>query len=246
MPFNPLAPVVDYQSMLNRIFWFTTASAVGAVWLLRSQSPAVDAALGRLDLAMAWGGGKALPTPAGYLLPAVAVGMAARVFRWHALISNWLGIRERFEHEVIIAELAKGLDIDLSGADQEHLREDRPRIMRQAFFAYVSPTPPAIDPHLVQQALDAWSWFWIGLMGTLVFAATGVGLAACGATTVGIQTLGGTIIFGVLGLRAMYEQCRRYGAAQVRAILADGVRAATVRDVLAEFAGPAVKHRSAA
>ena len=28
MPLNPLAPVTDYQSMLNRIFWFTTAAAL--------------------------------------------------------------------------------------------------------------------------------------------------------------------------------------------------------------------------
>jgi hypothetical protein len=31
MSFNPLAPVVDYQSMLNRIFWFVSVSALERV-----------------------------------------------------------------------------------------------------------------------------------------------------------------------------------------------------------------------
>ena len=49
MPLNPLAPVTDYQSMLNRIFWFTTAAALAAIWMLRLHIPALDALLSRVD-----------------------------------------------------------------------------------------------------------------------------------------------------------------------------------------------------
>src|SRR6186997_2351432 len=96
---NPLAPVTDYQSMLNRIFWFTSAAAMAAIWLLRVNVPALDAQLSQVDFAVALGGGKPLPTPAGTLLPALAIGIATRVFRLHARLSDWLGIRETFDIE---------------------------------------------------------------------------------------------------------------------------------------------------
>lgn len=246
MPFNPLAAVTDYPSMLNRIFWFTTASAVGAVWLLRSHVPSVDAALAQIDFAVAVEGGKALPTSAGYLLPALGVAILAHVFRLHARVSDWLRIRERFDLEVIIAELGRQLSINLEEVGDDRLRRARAGLMRKAFYPYVSGTPSAVDQQLVQQALDAWSWFWIGLVATLLFTLTGIGLIACGATEVGIQTLGGTIIFAVLGLAAMYGQCRRYAVAQVRAILADATRAAAVRGAFAEMTGERIERRMAA
>lgn len=246
MPLNPLAPVTDYQSMLNRIFWFTSAAALAAIWLVRLQVPALDAVLGRIDFAVAWGADKALPTPAGCLLPALAIGIAAHVFRLHAQISDWLGIRERFDLQVIVGEFAYQMAIDLKPLSDEQLRNARSGFMRKAFYPYVSGSPPAIDQQLVQQALDAWSWFWIGLVATLLFTLTGVGLMACGATGVGIQTLGGTMIFAVLGLPAMYGQCRRYAVAQVRAILADSARAAAVRGAFAEMTGERFDRRMAA
>src|SRR5687768_2004552 len=86
MPLNPLAPVTDYQSMLNRIFWFTTATALAAIWFLRHHIPALDESLSKVDFAVAVGAGKVLPTPAGYLLPALAVGIAAHIFRLHTRI----------------------------------------------------------------------------------------------------------------------------------------------------------------
>ncbi len=42
MSLNPLATLDDYQSMLNRIFWFTTASALVATWMLRLRVPELD------------------------------------------------------------------------------------------------------------------------------------------------------------------------------------------------------------
>lgn len=237
MPLNPLAAVTDYPSMLNRIFWFTTASAVGAVWLLRTHVPSIDAALAPIDFAVALEGGKALPTSAGYLLPALGVAILAHVFRLHGRISDWLRIRERFDLEAIIGDFAAQLEVDLSAVDPGELRLQRHAIMRTAFYPFVSGPTPAIDSELVQQALDAWSWYWIGVVATLIYAATGVALVACGGVEIGIQTIGAALILGSAGLAAMRTQCRRYAHAQVRAILADRARAATVRSALVEAAG---------
>jgi hypothetical protein len=58
MPLNPLAPVADYQTMLNRIFWFTSASALVAVWMLRIYLPGLDRLLREIDFTVAFCGDK--------------------------------------------------------------------------------------------------------------------------------------------------------------------------------------------
>jgi hypothetical protein len=126
------------------------------------------------------------------------------------------------------------------------LRQTRHRVMRAAFYPYVSGSRPAVDPLLVQQALDAWSWFWIGVESTLVFTLAGFGLVAGGAYQVGFQTLGGAIAFAILVMPALRGQCRRYAAAQVREIVADPARAAAVRTALEELSFQPIRRRAAA
>ena len=239
MPLNPLAPVTDYQSMLNRIFWFTTASGLAAVGMLRLYLPAADVWFARVDSAVQFGGAKFLPLPAGYLLPALAIGIAAHVFRLHARISDSLGIRESFDLEFIVREFAHRLAIDLERVDPTQLREDRPRLMRKTFYPFVSGLQPQIDPQLVQQALDAWSWFWIGVESTFVFTLAGFALVAGRAYQVGFQTLGGALVLAFAGLPLIRSQCRRYANAQVREILSDPARAAAVRKAFDELTADA-------
>lgn len=235
MPLNPLAPVTDYQSMLNRIFWFTSAAALASVWVLRLYIPALDAALAKLDFAKVAGGDKLLPTPAGYLLPALAVGIAAHVFRLHARISDWLGIRECFDVEIIIAELADQVHFDLEPLGNDGVRQARSGLMRKAFYPYVSSSAPAIDPQLIHQALDAWSWLWVGIEASVLLTLTGFALVAASARGVGIQLLSCVLAFALVALPAMRRQCQRYAVAQVRAILASPVRAKAIRAVFEEL-----------
>jgi hypothetical protein len=246
MSLNPLAPVTDYQSMLNRIFWCTSASALVAIWLLRLYIPGLDLLLRKIDFTVEFGVNKALPVPGGFLFPALAVGVLTRVFRFHARISDWLAIRECFDVDVIISELAERLAIDLTLITEEQLVEHRHGIMRKAFYAYVSGRQPQIDPQLVQQALDAWSWFWIGVEATFVFTLTGLGLVAAGAFPAGFQTIAATLILAAIALPAMRGQCRRYAIAQVRAIVSDPARASAVRAAFAELNGDRLIVRRAA
>jgi hypothetical protein len=235
VPLNPLAPVTDYQTMLNRIFWFTTACALAATWLLRRHVPGIDAALLQLDAAVA-DRASGFPVSGGTLLPALVVGIATRVFRLHARVSDWLGIRESFDRDVIIGEFAEALGIDLEPIGEAILHRERSRLMRTVFYPHVSSAHPAIDRVLVEQALDAWSWFWIGIEASVLFTLTSFGLIAGGAHRVGFQVLAAALAFEAFGLPAMRGQCRRYAAAQVRAILADPQRAATARGAFAELA----------
>ena len=246
MSLNPLAPVTNYQSMLNRIFWFTTAAALISTWMLRLYIPGLDILLREIDFTVAFGGDKIFPMPGGYLLPALAVGILTRIFRMHARFSDWLGIRERFDVDVIIGALADHLAIDLTLVAEEQLMTSRHAIMRKAFYPFVSGPEPAIDPLLIQQALDAWSWFWIGVEVSIVFVLCGLGLIAGNAYAVGLQTIGSTLILAAVGLPAMREQCKRYAIAQVRAIVLDPARAAAVRATLAELTGEQLTLRRAA
>lgn len=246
MSLNPLSPVVDYPSMLNRIFWFTTASALVAVWMLRLYGPGLNRLLSEIDFTVEFGGDKIVPIPGGYLLPALVVGILTRIYRFHARVSDWLGIRECFDVDVVIAELAAQLAIDLESVSRAEIVAHRHNMMRKAFYPYVSGPQPHIDPHLVHQALDAWSWFWIGIEATFVFVFTGLVLIAGGVYEIGLQTVGGTIVLAVIGMPAMRRQCRRYAVAQVRAIVADPVRAATVTAAFADLAGARFAGRHAA
>jgi hypothetical protein len=235
MTFNPLAPVTDYQSMLNRIFWFTSASALVAVWILRLNIPALNHLLHRIDFTVEFGGNKVLPIAGGYLLPAVAAGILTRVFRLHARISDWLGIRESFDIEVIIKEFATQLSINLTFVSEQQLIACRHGIMRKAFYPFVNGFDPAVDRQLILQALDAWSWFWVGIESTMVFVLAGLGVVSGGALGVGLQIIGGTLLMATIGLPGMRRQCQRYAVAQVRAILNDPTRATAVRTAFAEL-----------
>lgn len=233
---NPLAPVTDYQSMLNRIFWFTTASTLAAVWMLRMHNATLNALLTQVDFQVEFGNDKILPVPGGYLFPALGVGMLTRIYRLHARISDALGIRRCFDIDIIIHEFASLMGVDLTLAPYERLVEYRPSIMRTAFYPFVNGTQPSIDQQLVHQALDAWSWFWIGVEATLVFTLTGFGLIAGGNCAAGFETIGGAFIFATVGLPAMRGQCSRYAIAQVRAIMADPARAIAISAAFTQLA----------
>jgi hypothetical protein len=199
--------------MLNRIFWFTSAAALAATWLLRRHILELDRLLAEIDFTLEFGGDKIVPIPGGFLLPTLAVGIFTRIYRLHARISDWLGIRECFDLDVVIAELADGLDVDLAHVAREELVVHRHAIMRAVFYPYVSGRDPVLDPQLIQQALDAWSWFWIGIEATAVFTLAGLALVAGGVYPIGLQMLVATLLVAAIALPSMRAQCRRYAVA---------------------------------
>lgn len=163
MSLNPLSPVSDYQSMLNRIFWFTSGAALVAVWLLRENLPELDSLLAKLSFTLELEGERILPVPGGYLVPALAIGLLSRVYRIHNKIADWLGIRERFEIDVIIRELALRVGIDTEAVPDELLLRHRHDIMRRGFYEFVSGRQPQIDELLVERCLTCGVGFGLPL-----------------------------------------------------------------------------------
>ena len=224
MSMNPLAPVIDYQSMLNRICCVVAVGTLAAVWILRTNLPALDDAWGPAEAQWQDGAGGVLPLPLGYLLPAIVIGLVSRVFRVHRRVSAWLGISEHFDIEVILSELATGVGVDTRRIDAAQWTSRRRALMRNAFYRFVGGASPQIDHHLVHQSRDVWSWFWTGVETTLLFVLTSLVLVAGGAYAAGFMTLGATLAIAGFALPAIRGQCRRYAIAQVNAILADPVR----------------------
>lgn len=246
MSLNPLTPVTDYQSMLNRIFWFTSAAALVAIWMLRMKSPGLDEVLREIDFTLEFGDDKILPIPGGYLLPALAIGLGSRVFRIHSLLARWLGIRERFDIDVIISELARRTDVDIEGISEETLVEQRHKIMRLGFYQFVGGSQPQIDPQLIHRALDLWSWFWIGLEASVVFVFTGFAWISMGWYQQGLIVIMSTLGSAAIGLPIIRNECRRYAIAQIRAIVADAARVDQVRSAFDTISLPSQSARTAA
>ena len=234
MSLNPLTPVTDYQSMLNRIFWFTSAAALIAVGMLRSLD-GVDQVLSQIDMNLRLDGERSLPVPGGTLVPALLVGLASRVFRIHNKLGDWLGVRERFDLEVILHEIGRRSGLHTDSLHEETLLYHRFELMKRCFYQYVSGRQPVIDPQLIERALDMWSWFWIALEAAVVFVATSFILIASGELGTGITTFGVTLGLTSIALPAIRSECRRYAIAQVREILSDDDRADNVRHQFASY-----------
>lgn len=251
MALNPLAPVTDYQSMLSRVFWFTTAATLLAIGILRANVIPINDALHAIDLELGASSGdnnsaNPLPIPGGTLLPALAVGLLARIFRLHGRIAHWLGIRERFEIDVIVTGLARASEVDVDAVAEQQWQSRRYEVMRNAFYRFASSESPQIDPHLIHQALDCWSWFWSGLEATAVLVLAGFTLIAFGAHAPGGITIFLTLTLAFGGLPLIRQQCRRYAIAQVKAIVADPQRASQVREVFAGLPMLEIRHKKSA
>jgi hypothetical protein len=111
IPLNPLAKATDYQSMLRRIFAFTTIVTCGAVWLLRRYLPQLDTALAQLDFEIE------LPyvnkvKVLGYFLPAIAFATFAYSIRLHDRLSDIFRIRYFFDTRKIIRPMALAVGVD--------------------------------------------------------------------------------------------------------------------------------------
>jgi len=197
--------------------------------LLEANLPTIETALQSFDKSLASGVTEKLPIRASYLLPALGVGLFARVFRLHGQFSHWLGISERFDVDVIMPEFVRGLGIAVDTVTEREWLEHRHDVMRQAFYRFASSNSPEIDGHLIHQALDLWSWFWTGLQTAVVFARTGLILIAAQKYQAGAITIGSTLLLTAIGLPTIWQSCRHYGIAQVKAITADPAREAVVR-----------------
>lgn len=223
MSLNPLTQVTDYPSMLNRIFLFTAISSSVATWMLRNHFPWFNDQLKFLDINVDLPFVKEI-TVLGYLLPGIAVAFFARAIRLHDRISDFMRIRERFEVNEILRPLAEQCGVPIGNLSLDLVRAARRRLMGRVFYKYTSSTTPKIDRHLINEALDWWSWYWSIIESLAVFVAAGVTLLFAHPMWHGWAVLSGCLVVAVIALPFFRAHCARYAADEVYAILAEETR----------------------
>ncbi|MCH2594519.1 MAG: hypothetical protein MKZ95_01705 [Pirellulales bacterium] len=141
---------------------------------------------------------------------------------------------------------ARELGVNTKAVPEQLWLNNRNKVMRQAFYRYAGNNSSEIDGHLIHQALDLWSWFWVGVQSAVVFVLTSLLLIAMQHYVAGAITLGSTLVFVAIGLPAIRLSCRRYAIAQVKAIMADPARETIVRQAFDWVEIPAYHQRRSA
>lgn len=104
--------------------------------------------------------------------------------------------------------------------------------MGRIFYRYASSTDPKIDKHLIYEALDWWSWYWVIVESVAVFIPNGIALLFADPSWHGWVLLGLCLLVTVIGLPFFRSHCARYARDEVHEILADSNRK---NEVLQEF-----------
>jgi len=150
------------------------------VHILREKIPSLGAVLSKLPQA---GEIMGVKVSLGTILLALLIAFVSRAVKMHDRLSNLLRIRRNFDVREILVPLA----VKTIGSPTEdklaRITRQRDRLMDQVFYQYVSSTrhPGEIDSHLIEGALDQWSWFWCLLETAALLTLTAFALVVSGA-----------------------------------------------------------------
>lgn len=161
------------------------------------------------------------------LIIALFVGLITYIAHFHDRISDVFSIRARFEIKHIFVPLSELVGHPLSQSEIAVISREQNRYMRRVFYKYTSSMSdkPLVDKHDIVQALDAWSWFWVGLEGSFYWAIISIAAICFGSPPIGLIAIGIAALFGLL-MFARYPGLVRRARAQIEEI-ADNVPAAT-------------------
>lgn len=100
------------------------------------------------------------------------VGIAEHIFKIHDKISTLVGIRSKYDKNVIAASILKYCEInrDIKTLNSREVK----MVLSKAFYKYVSSTNPVIDQHYINLTLNEWCWYWITLDTLALFLTTGI------------------------------------------------------------------------
>jgi len=215
--------------MLNRIAVFNFLVSVLAVYLLRSRIKSLDMLLSRLPETVEIIGMKlSVGTP----LLALLVAVLSRAIKLHDRLSDLFRIRRNFDIQEILIPMAQKTVGPVSDHLARQIERYREHLMGKVFYEFASSSPnrAVIDPHLIHNALDQWSWFWAFFEGVTILTSSCLVLFLAGAFTVALIILAG-IVAGVILLIWMRSQCDKNAAAEIAAILASPERKDKITEV---------------
>lgn len=156
------------------------------------------------------------------LMIALLIGLLFYIFHVHDRISDILRIRSRFDRSAIILPLAKLVGVTLTPDQEKKIRRSQDRIMRNVFYKYTSSTSEnaLVDKHDIEQALESWSWLWVGLEGLSIWVPAAIFALSMGANEQAV-ILGIIAIFYLSLIFAIRPFLARRARAQIEAIADD-------------------------
>lgn len=159
--------------------------------------------------------------PIGIII-AFLVATITYIFHFHDRVSDLFGIRRRFDRNVIIKRLADETGINLDAGKWASIISNHDRVMSNVYYKYTSSTAPnpVVDRHDIAQALDAWTWFWIALEGSVIWA-IGVFLSLQASSERGAIWFGFLLAGYLLGMLFLQPLLKRRAFAQVEKIADD-------------------------
>jgi hypothetical protein len=220
----------DYSGMLNRIALFNFGVSLFVVALLRNQIPLFDRVLSKLPER---GEIMGVKLSVGTILLAAIAAVFCRAIKFHDRISDLLRIRKNFDlNEILIPMAERTVGKPLSEEFLDRLDNQRERLMGKAFYQYASSSKEkaVIDPHLIETALDQWSWFWCLSEAMTVLSVSVIALLLYGKSTPALILIG-IVACGAMLMIWMRAQCGKNAATEVEAILDDPERKTKVTEV---------------
>jgi hypothetical protein len=173
LPF--LSTTKNYDEILKKLASFAFYETYIITFLLRA-NPRVDGFFKTIE---SWGPiGKALATIPHFevlnlsgIVIAFAVAVLTHTFQLHDRISDVFGIRRRFDRKIILIPLFRRIGCVVSKGREAKIAQQRDELMHAVFYKYASSaaTQPLVDRHDIEQALNAWSWFWVFVEGVFYF-----------------------------------------------------------------------------
>src|SRR5690606_15472439 len=87
----------------------------------------------------------------------------------HDRISDIFFIRRNFDVKHILLPTARNVGVNIDKEIINKIIKERRPLMNQVFYRYASSrNEPVVDKHLIEKALDTWSWFWVFLEASII------------------------------------------------------------------------------
>jgi hypothetical protein len=216
----------NYAQVLKKLASFAFYETYIITLLLRV-NPRFDALCGSIE---SWGPiGKVIRIIPHYdvlnlsgVVIAFIVALLTHMFQFHDRISDLLGIRRRFDVKIILIPLAKRVGSVVTKDKVDKIAKHRDELMHAVFYKYASgrADKPLVDKHDIEQALNAWSWYWVFVEATFYF-----GVGAIVAWWLGSGSLASTFTgISVILLAVAFVQRIRlanYARPEIDSIVAD-------------------------
>ena len=223
MGFDLFKRTTDYSSMLNRIALANFLISLLACTFLRKEIPGFDRILSKLPET---GEVMHIKVSLGTILVAGFVAVFCRAIKFHDRISDLFRIRKNFDiAEILIPMAEQTIGKPLSDEFIARLYQQREGLMSKVFYRYASSSKDkaVIDPHLIETALDQWSWFWCLSEAIAVLLVSGIALLAYGEITPAFVLIAIVACCAMLMIW-MRAQCGKNAGSEVAAILDDPER----------------------